>query len=594
MKEEISTGEGYSQKKTLDYNTIDFKNPDSNIQTLTTQHITNYHPEVTLSNKEKTYQKNNDVTVTNTITINTNNSNNETIKNSSLNNLSLNAIKEKKTGYVDLNKLLNENEPIYNNKIYFTEANVIKKNSSQTNSTRNIKKNLKSNQSINIPKNIVKYETPKVRLRAINDTKKESSTCKKTNINSKTKMLDNLSPVIYSKKVENRNNLSPLQNRLKYLEEEIQKQNEYDYKRIMKELETQYENKKKANEQKKEIELKNQKFQEKLKIMEEHREKLLKDKIKKIQERQKIKLKQYEKFLNEKENSNDLNENENNNLTTKEKAQMIRQMQKEEEDNFCFETEEKLKFSEKEHRKNYIKYLKKMTQKLKECSDKYNERNLNCINTIKDNEELREENFLAQDMIKRYNYSQNVEREKSAKKIRIKENLQKNMDNLQEKRELLEKKEKEKIQKCIKRLNRKKSIDNLRYSHDHYLFTDEKRQFLAEKQKENLIKTKEEDNLRMQDYIWDQGYYVGQLKKMQNKESKKQDKVLKNIINYQKEKDMKYQSYFDAVDNLSKNNIMNQDMKMRFKLYNQKKKEDKKREELEKEKREEENQILIK
>ena len=614
MTEQITIGEESPKQKSLNYDTIEFKNPESSIQTLTTQNITDYHPEITLTNQQKTYQKqNNDVTAMNSITINTN-SNNETIKNYSLNNIYPISIKEKDTEkknekeaeYVDIDKILKEKESINdlysnNEKIFSTEANVIKKNNPQAKSTERFPVNLKSSQNIQLPKSITKYDTPQVRLKTIRESQKESATCKKTNIKSKTKMLDNLAPIIYVRKIESRNNLNPLQNRLKNLEEEIQKQNEYDYKRIMKEFEVQYQQKLKATEQQKEIEQRNQKFQEKLKIMEEYREKMLKDKIKKIQDRQKLKIQQHEKRLKTEANNNEKNlksvgsdqdyGDDIYNLNSKYKAQMIRKMQKEEEDNFCLETEERLKLNEKEHRRNYLQYLKKLTKKLKDGSENYNERYLNCMNLKKDNEEEREENFIAQDSIKRYNYSQNVEREKSAKKTRISEILQKNKENIQEKKEMLEQKEKEKIKNCIKRLNRKNSNDSLKNSHDHYLFTDEKRQYLAEKQKENLLKTKEEDDLRIKDYIWDQGYYVEQLKKMQNIENKKQYKVMKNIVQFQRQKDMKYQSYFDAVESLRKNNIMNQNIKMKVKLYSQKKLEDKKREELEKEKKEEENKV---
>lgn len=350
-----------SNKKSFNNNTSEFKNQESNIQTLTTQNITNYHPEITITTQEKTYQKqNNDVTDMNSITINTNN-NNETIKNSSLSNINPKFIKEKKplkeTGYIDVDKLLNEKESINNlnynnNKIYFTEANIIKNNNSRTNSAKKFPINLKSQQNIKLTKSITKYESPQVRLKSINESKKD---LKKTNIKIKTKTLDNLSPVVYVRKVDSRNNLSPLQNRLKNLEEEIQKQNEYDYKRIMKEFEVQYQQKLKANEQQKEIEQRNQKFQEKLKIMEEYREKMLKDKIKKIQDRQKLKIQQHEKRLKTEANNNEKNlksvgsdqdyGDDIYNLNSKYKAQMIRKMQKEEEDNFCLETEERLKFN---------------------------------------------------------------------------------------------------------------------------------------------------------------------------------------------------------------------------------------------------------
>jgi hypothetical protein len=47
------------------------------------------------------------------------------------------------------------------------------------------------------------------------------------------------------KKVVNNYNFHPLQYRIKMIEEEIQKQNNYDFDRCMKELQMQYEKKKK-------------------------------------------------------------------------------------------------------------------------------------------------------------------------------------------------------------------------------------------------------------------------------------------------------------------------------------------------------------
>ena len=115
--------------------------------------------------------------------------------------------------------------------------------------------------------------------------------------------------------------------------------------------------------------------------MEEYREKLLKDKIKKIQDRQKLKIQQHEKRLKTEANNNEKNlksvgsdqdyGDDIYNLNSKYKAQMIRKMQKEEEDNFCLETEERLKLNEKEHRRNYLQYLKKLTKKLKDGSENY-------------------------------------------------------------------------------------------------------------------------------------------------------------------------------------------------------------------------------
>ena len=153
--------------------------------------------------------------------------------------------------------------------------------------------------------------------------------------------------------------------------------------------------------------------------------------------------------------------------------------------------------------------------------------------------------------------------------------MKKNVDNFQEKKEILENKEKEKIQKYIKHLNRKSINGNLKRNHESYLFTDEKKDFLLNKQKENLNSIKEEDKLITQDYILDQEYLVCQLKKKENAEIKKMDNVFKNIVKFQNERDKKCQSYLELMDEIGKDNILNKNLNFRMKLYNQRKKEEK-------------------
>ena len=296
------------------------------------------------------------------------------------------------SGYIDLDKILNEKNEfsslnnLNNNNVYVTEANIIGENKN--------------------------YETPDVRKKTIISTKKSNTT-------KKTKILDSLTPIIYRKKIDSKVNLNPLQFRLKKMEENLKKQNEYDYERIMKEIDFQNSKRQKEIEHQKEINVKNLKFSEKLKAMESYREKILNDRVQKILDRQ--------KQFNSQKNSLSLDGNyiktENghkksitidiNNTSSQKKLpdisvkyKLIRQMQKENEDNFCFETNERLKYCEEEHKKNHIIYLKKKEDKIQEFFDKYNERNLKCMLTKKDNENERKENYINQDMFKRLKYNE--------------------------------------------------------------------------------------------------------------------------------------------------------------------------------------------
>ena len=101
--------------------------------------------------------------------------------------------------------------------------------------------------------------------------------------------LDNLSPEIYMKKKSHtETNLNPIKFKIKQLEEKIQKQNDYDYKRIIKELRIKENNTKKKEEKQKILLEEQKKREEKLKYMEEYRENLMKEKIKKILNKEKI------------------------------------------------------------------------------------------------------------------------------------------------------------------------------------------------------------------------------------------------------------------------------------------------------------------
>ena len=75
-------------------------------------------------------------------------------------------------------------------------------------------------------------------------------------------------------------NVNPVDLKLKRIEQEIQNQFDYDYKRVMQQIKDKQDNIKKNKEQYKHIQEEEQKLREKLKLMEEYRENKIKDDIK--------------------------------------------------------------------------------------------------------------------------------------------------------------------------------------------------------------------------------------------------------------------------------------------------------------------------
>ena len=69
----------------------------------------------------------------------------------------------------------------------------------------------------------------------------------------------------------NKYNYRPLQYRIKKIEEEVEKQNKYDYQRVMKELQLKYDKERKDKEKERNIIEFHKKLEEKLKSMKEKR-----------------------------------------------------------------------------------------------------------------------------------------------------------------------------------------------------------------------------------------------------------------------------------------------------------------------------------
>ena len=501
----------------------------------------------------------------------------------------------------------NNNTALLNgNQLYFTEAKIPKVKFSN-----NMKKS-NSNKQFTIPL-IPKYPgTNKNSMKSGATGKLNIIPERKPNLKiskSINSIVNNLSPEKYMRKrIVNNFNFNPLEYRIKQMEEEIQKQNNYDFQKAMKELQFQYNKKIKNKQKEKQIFQQSKKMKEKLKSMEKYRNHIMNQKIEKyIQKQDKIKK---SKSLNRSHesismfniNNNISRNNQNTNtivsyeynsadnqrkklpsISSLPKYEMIRLIKNRKEEEFCYVTEKRIKENEINHRKNYLKQLRLINKKFLKQNKIYNERNLKCLNAIKVNVDQLEEDYMEKDMIKRYNINRNLLRERSAQKEKVRENLRKNLDGVREKKELIKQEEEQKIKDYIKRLNREVKKEDIY----EYLFAQ--RSHFLELQKKNLIKTNKESRDFYHELILRQEDRYMILDEMEKEEPIIKQAILRRTIKEQNKKNNKLQSLGKFMGKMERSNINNQSDEAKNKLFQEKRKIDIEKKKKQKEEEEELN-----
>ena len=483
-------------------------------------------------------------------------------------------------------KTIDKNES--NNQKYFTESNILV-DKTQEDLLKSDNNNLY--QLTSIPENSY--------------TKK--NTISKTPLRTKNSknLLNNLSPDKYMKKkitINNESEISPLRYRIKKYEEEIQKQNEYDFKSAMKECRILYDREMKKQEREKQIQEENKKYEEKLKNMEEHRKNLLNKRIQKIMQKSNrnnnkknmIENKSLDynliynninKKLNGDDNIINTFDNDKGKLPPIEHSQRykIMKLKKEQnEENFCIKTEKRMKSLELNHHINYLNHLNLINEKIIKKSELYNQRSEKCILATKDRTSELQEEYFSKDMFKRYNMHQNILRDLSEKKYKMKENILKNFENVKEKKELLQRQEEQKIKKILKRLNRQPQ--NLELKKESLsVESNNQRIYFSNLQKENLNKANKEIDeyykeliLRKEDYFW-------MVNDLQKDEVGNQN-IIQRSLDLQKKKEKEMKSLNKFLEKMDKNNINNQKGGNKMKIFLDQKKleiDNKKREEAE-------------
>ena len=470
-----------------------------------------------------------------------------------------------------------------NNKVYFTEANILKKRHiTKSNST-----NLYNISSIpEYPHLYHKKVKFSIHNELNSEEKRKGNSSQKTVKNSINEKLNNLTPNDYMKKIYvNKYNFRPLQYRIKKIEEELEKQNKYDYEKVMKELQLQLDKNIKNKEKQKHFLEINKKFEEKLKNMEEKRTNLNNQRLHKI-------LKKLKKFSNSndrnknKNNSNENSENhfsnnlENINSNTIElygyknnnneklpliqnlpKYKKIKMIKDKNEEEFCTLTLDKIKENEMIHRINYLKQINSINSKFLKRNKLYRQRSMQCLISIKNKNEQLKEELIEKDMLKSYKIKQILIREYSAKNERIKYNYIKKLDDAKEKREIIERKNKEKIKQIIKKLNREVKKDS---------FSGNNREFFSSLQRQNYKQCNKDSNDYYKDLILRQSDNLLIIDELQKNENYIKQEILKRSLQEQNTKNKELKSLDTFVDKIQKTNINNQNEGTIKKLFQEK------------------------
>ena len=446
-----------------------------------------------------------------------------------------------------------------NNKLYFTETNIENSNTKS--------KIIKSSSEIEL---IPEFSPP-----GKSETIQIGEPFSKSKKNTLNIQVNSLSPKIYlKKKFVYKYNFQPLLYRIKKIKEEIENQNKYDYNKAMKDLQLKYDKEKKNRERQKHIFEFHHKLEEKLKFMEEKRNILYKERLKKILKKQnKMSNKNKEKSL-KLTNKSFENKNIGNNLNlfsfnsersgklpiieNSPKHELIKLIKAQKEDIFCKETNKKLIENEINHRKNHLKQIHIINDKIIKHSNLYKQRSDNCFIKNKEREIKLEEDFKEKEIRKSYNVKQTILRESSAKKAKILENLSKNIENVKEKKEIIEKQKREKIKKIISKLNNevKKNVNE-----------KNNREYFYNLQKENYDKNNKENNFFYNEILLRHGdnYFIAN--ELENDAQMNKQELIKRSFEEQNKKIIKLKSLNKFLDKMDKKNINNQKEETKRKLF---------------------------
>ena len=392
------------------------------------------------------------------------------------------------------------------------------------------------------------------------NTKKHcSQSVKKKNPSNK---LNNIPPEVYMRKRITPSDLTlnySYEPKFKKIEEYLQMQCDYDFNRVMQEMKIKYENKKKLLKQQKLILEEEKKYREKIKNMQEFQSNILNQRIEKILKKQ--------KSFNNKNKSKTI---ENQKLSRKRLAKiqknnpnLCKLKVKQDEDEFILNVEEKIKNSEMLHKYNHNRQLNLINDKINENKEKYNLRNEKCIQYETEKKAAIEKNFLDKDMMQRYNTKQTILHERSLKELKYKNAIKKNLESFQEKQEILEQKEKDKIKKLLNKINKKSVVT----SNSNIQNSNKQRQRFLELQKKNYIDAQKELDLKYEYLMEKQEDIVNFCNDIQKDDEYLKKVIMKNSKESKDEMNKDINEMNSFIDKIKKESIVNQNPKTIMKVY---------------------------
>ena len=480
---------------------------------------------------------------------------------------------------------------INNNKLYVTESNIL---SNPNKITTDKSRNSKINTIETIPENPIK-----------DNLKSNSFIYNKTPNNKQNKLIfNNLSPDIdYKRKIVNKYNFAPFKLKIKTIEEQMIKQNEYDFQKAMKDLQIQYKQKIKLKQREKLIHKKNEKFQNKLKQMEEFRNNLINEKLLKLKKKQNsskkrrnrknIDLSSSEKTDRNnkiKKNQSTLNinysERENNllpSIQNMSKLEYIKLQKKINEDEFCNQSLQKLQESEEIHKRNHHNFLDSINKKIKKQVRLYRQRSYNCLRKVRMKDDEYKENIISKQMIKSYSINKLIRKAKNDRKSKISKSLSKKY-NIKENKEILEQKYEQKILDYQKKLKKEINFTDKKILNLNKCITEKKNKkiIFSNLHKQNLRDINNEMNNYYHDLILRQEDNVMIINDILKEEVDARKIIVKRTIDEQIQKSKEFENLIKFRNKMKNENINNFRTDKVKKIFEQKRIEEKKKKEEEK------------
>ena len=478
-----------------------------------------------------------------------------------------------------------------NNKLYFTEAIIpskpkkVKEEKSKNNKLytvdtiqeNSIKKNIES-------KSFISNKTPKNQINKY--------------------ILNNLSPEIeYKRRISIKSNFEPFKLKIKAIEEQIIKQNEYDFKKVMKDLKMEYKKKLKMKQREKLIHKNNEKFQNKLKQMEEFRNNLINEKLLKLKNRQSnskkrkkrknLNISPYEKTdiskrKEKNQSSMDINYSEKDNnvfpsIQHLSRLEYIKLKQKVNEDEFCKQALQRIQDNEEKHKINYEQYLKSFNFRMKKQEKLYRQRSYNCLRKVQMEDDEFKENAMIKQMVKSYSINKLMRKIKNARKKKFVKTLSKN-NNIKEKQDMLEKELEQKFLDYQEKLKNESNFIDKKILKLNSCITEKKKKKIqfSELLKQNLRQINHEMENFYQDIMLRQEDNLMILNELAKEEGNNREKIVKRTINEQIQKIEEMKNLSKFRDKMKNENINNFKTDKILKIFEEKRIEEQKRLEEEK------------